>query len=242
LAVGGPAISIATAGVDVSLRNLVIAPLPGGGGTNGVQMTAGNSLTVEGSFLSGLTGTGIFVSGAGLKVVDTTIRVTGSGNGISVWNGARATVARAVISSNTQSAIRVEANAADTTTTASISGSTLEGSFAGLWAQSTHATATLKVAVTGCQVDRTSIGLHAESSAGAPVTLTASNNLVTNTTVWGIYVNGTGAKAWATGNTVTDNVYGFVAVTNGVFESAGNNALRNNGTDQFGTVTVVPMK
>jgi len=242
LAIGGPAINIATAGVDVSLRNLVIAPLPGSGGTNGVQMTAGNSLTVEGSFLSGLTGTGIFVSGAGLKVVDTTIRVIGSGHGISIWNGARATVTRAVISSNTQSAIRVEANAADTTTTASISGSTLEGSYAGLWAQSLHATAVLKVAVTGCQVDRTSIGLHAESSAGAPVTLAASNNLVTNTTVWGIYVNGTGATAWATGNTVTDNVYGFVAVTNGAFESAGNNALRNNGTDQFGTVTVVPMK
>jgi len=27
-----------------------------------------------------------------------------------------------------------------------------------------------------------------------------------------------------------------------VIESAGNNAVRNNGTDQSGTVTVIPMK
>jgi hypothetical protein len=47
LANGGDAIDIATAGVNVALRNLVIVPFPGGGGTSGIVMTNGATLTVD---------------------------------------------------------------------------------------------------------------------------------------------------------------------------------------------------
>jgi len=206
LAIGGPAISIATAGVSVSLRNLVIAPLPGGGGTNGVQMTAGSSLTVEGSFLTDLPSGGILVSTpASVKVVDTTIRV--SGNGIRVESGAYATVTRCVVNATggSYAAVYVHGSPAGTTTTMSVSDSTLEGSFLGAYAYAADATATAKLAVHGSQFSRNHFGLDG-SSAGGPVMITASNNFITHSSAAGIRAVMATTKVWATGNTVTDNV------------------------------------
>ena len=54
----------------------------------------------------------------------------------------------------------------------------------------------------------------------------------------GVWVYGTGAKAWAAGNTISDNVLGVNITNGGIFESAGTNAVRNNGTDVSGTITV----
>ena len=59
VAAGGNAINIGTAGVSVSLRNLVIAPLAGGGGTGGINMTAGAALTVENCFIANLPQSGL---------------------------------------------------------------------------------------------------------------------------------------------------------------------------------------
>jgi len=240
LATGGPAISIATAGVSVSLRNLVIAPLPGGGSTYGILMTAGDSLTVEGSLLSGLPSTAILVTAAAsVKVVDTTIREADWG--IDVRNGARATVTRCV-TSVTNWAVYAYGSTAGTTTTMSVSDSTLEGGSVGAAAQSINATATVKVSVSNSQVNGNSTNLYAYSTAGGTATLVASNNTVTNGMAHGIRANGTGAKVWAAGNTVTDNGIGLNATAGGVFESAGNNAVRNNGANKSGTITVVAME
>jgi hypothetical protein len=93
VASGGSAISIATAGVKVALRNLVIVPL-GAGGIHGVFMSAGTSLTVENCVIANLPQAGILVDAlAILRVVDTTIRDNGS-YGIAMLNGARGTVTR----------------------------------------------------------------------------------------------------------------------------------------------------
>jgi len=241
LAVSGPAFNIATAGVDVSLRNLVIVPLPGGGGTVGINMTAGNSLTVEGSLLSGLPSGGIFITGSSaLKVVDTTIRV--AGYGIDVRDGARATVTRCVISASGGFAVYARGASAGTSTAISVSGSTLEGSYVGAYAYSTAATATVTLAVRDSQLDRNDYGMYAASGAGAPVWMTASASLITGATQSGITVDGSGARVWATGNTVTANNYGLWMHNGGLFESAGNNAVRNNSANKFGTITVVAME
>ncbi|MBX3675085.1 MAG: right-handed parallel beta-helix repeat-containing protein [Burkholderiales bacterium] len=240
LATGGPAINIATAGVSVSLRNLVIVPLPGGGGTYGVYMSAGDSLTVEGSLLTGLPTGGLFVgSAASVNVVDTTIRTTG--DAVLVRNGARATLTRCVLRSGNY-AIYALGLAAGTKTTVSVTGSTIEGSFVGAMAYSGSATATVNLAVTDSQLDRNEYGLFANSAAGALVSLTASGNAITNASTAGITAFGAGAKVWAAGNTVTDNATGLVANGGGVFESAGNNAVRNNGSNKAGTIAVVAME
>ncbi len=241
VATGGPAISVATAGVDVALRNLVIVPLPGAGGTYGVHMTAGNSLTVEQCLLSGLSSDGIRVVGAGvLKVVDTAIRV--SGDGIALYDGARGTVTRAVISASGHAGVHAIGSAAGTTTTVSIADSTLEGNLLGAVAWSMNATATVKLALSGSQLDRNGEGVGAVSQNDGPASAVVSGNVVTHSGTYAVFSYNPAARVWASGNTIAANNYGISSLNGGVFESAGNNAVRNNATDQFGTVTVVPMK
>ncbi len=94
LATGGNAINIATAGVKVALRNLVIVPQPGMGGTGGINMIAGASLTVENCLIANLPGTGISVTtAASVRVTDTTIRGNGI-YGLLIQDGARLRHAR----------------------------------------------------------------------------------------------------------------------------------------------------
>src|SRR5512140_2978106 len=90
VAKGGNAFNIATAGVKVALRNLVIVPVVGGGGTGGINMTAGASLSVEKCLIASMPGQGITVAnGASVLVVDTVIRGNG-GAGVVVQDGSRA--------------------------------------------------------------------------------------------------------------------------------------------------------
>jgi len=53
---------------------------------------------------------------------------------------------------------------------------------------------------------------------------------------------GSGAKVWASANTVSDNSFNGLNNISGLFESAGNNAVRNNTTNKAGTITVVAME
>jgi hypothetical protein len=58
VAAGGPAISIAATGLTVALRNVVVVPLPGAGGTNGVTVTGASSLVIEDSVFANLANAG----------------------------------------------------------------------------------------------------------------------------------------------------------------------------------------
>jgi hypothetical protein len=242
VAVGGPALSIATAGVKVKLRNLVIVPLPGAGGTDGISMTSGTSLTVQDCILENLPGSAIVVSGAAVvRIMDTTMRDNGV-SGLILQDGARASIARVTISGNTAaSGLLVLGAAAGTTTTADISGSTVDGNLLGIFAFSTNATAGLKVSVRDSGIYRNgSQALAARSDAGGSVSLSMSGSTVSNNGE-GIRVIGGASKVWANANTVSNNGIGLIneLANPGVLESAGNNALRNNGTDKVGTVAVI---
>ncbi len=241
LAVGGlDAINIATAGVKVALRNLVIGPLLGGAAGEGIYMTNGASLTVENCLIANARH-GIYVNGASsVRITDTTIRGNGI-HGLVIEDGARATVTRATISGNFNIGVHVSGIAASTITTADIADSTVDGNSSGVIALSTNATALIKVSVRDSRIVRnTNDGVAAESVASAPVTFSASNNIISNNSI-GINVYAGGSKMWASSNTVSDNVYGFYNYF-GLLESAGNNAVRNNGTDTYGTITLVAPK
>ena len=83
LAIGGPAISITAGGLGISLRNVVIAPLAGAGGTHGVSMTGGSTLTVEHSLIANLPNRGVSVVGAGtVRIANSIIRNSGD---FAVW-------------------------------------------------------------------------------------------------------------------------------------------------------------
>ena len=239
VALAGNAIDIATAGVKVSLRNLVIVPFVGGGGTNGINMTAGASLTVENCLIANLPGAGIIADGVmNVLVTDSTVR----GNGVSglyFLNGARATVTRTTVSRNGGYGIYVRGNTASTTTTADIADSTMSSNSVGVYAYSTNAGAVVKVSVRDSRaVGNTNYGITASSNAGAPVTVSASNNMVSNN-VTGILASSPGARVWASGNTVSDNTYGFSNINSALFESAGDNAVRNNSSGNGGVITPI---
>ncbi len=243
VASGGNAIDIATAGVKVALRNLVIVPLLGGGGTGGISMTAGASLTVENCLLANLPGTGILVNaGASVHVTDTTIRGSG-GAGVDIRNGAHVTVTRATISGNANIGVVAQGTVASTVTTADIADSTINTNLRGVMGYSTNATASVGVSVRESQVvQNNDFGVIAESTAGAPVTLSASNNIITSS-VWGVGSYSAGSKVWVSGNTISGTNVGLVgASAGGILESAGNNAMRNNAFDTDGSVTVIATK
>ena len=236
VAIGGNAINIATANVKVSLRNLVIVPFVGGGGANGIFMTAGTSLTVENCLIANLPGTGIIANGVmNVLVTDSTVR--NGGYGLVVENGARATVTRTTVSGNASFGIFVYGNTASTTTV-DIADSTISTNNNGVYALSGNAGAVVKVSVRDSRaVGNVDSGVTARSDAGASVTVSASNNIISNNSR-GIYAESTGARVWASGNTVSGNVTGL-SNNSALFESAGDNAVRNNTTQTTGTITPI---
>jgi hypothetical protein len=236
LAIGGNAIDITTAGVAVVLRNLVIVPLPGGGGNDGVHMTAGASLTVEDCVVANLPQSGLYVSTPAIvRVTDTTIRDNGA-SGLFLQNGARATVTRATISANPSYGVLVFGVAPGTTTTADIGDSTLDLNGYGVYAYSVDATGVVKASVRDSRIVANSTGVSARSTGGGALTLSASNNNISNNGT-GLKAD-TGSKVWASGNTVSDNTTGLLN-NGGTFESASNNAVRNNGTNKTGTISTI---
>lgn len=240
VAAGGNAMDIATAGVKVTLRNLVIIPLPGGGGLDGIHMTAGAMLTVENCEFANLPQSAIFVSGAiTVRVADTIARDSGD-TGLLLVDGARAVVTRGIFSGNAGSGVVVRGNTAGTTTSADIGDSTIDNDGSGVFVLSTNASAIVKASVRDSRVVRnTDFGVAGDSLAGAPMTISVSNDILSNNNV-AIAMLTTG-KAWVAGNTVSDNGTGLQN-SGGVFETDGNNAVRNNATDTSGTITAVPTK
>ena len=233
---GANGVTIATPGVNVVLRGLSIN---GQGGNDGINMTAGNSLTVENCVISNLPQRGINVNAVtNVNITDSIVRRNGN-NGILLQNGAKATITRAVVSGHVGGGIQVQGSITSTTTTADIADSTFDGNASGVIAISRNSTAVVKVSVRDSRAVRNvNYGLGAESIGGAAVSLSASNNIVANNGT-GIAAFSAGAKVWASGNTVSDNAgFGLVNSGSAIFETAGNNAVRNNGAN-VGTITAI---
>jgi hypothetical protein len=242
VATGGSAIRINTAGVKVALRNLVLVPLPGAGGVHGILMNAGAGLTVDNCLIANMPTNGIVVTtGASVRITDTTIRDNGL-TGLSLQNGARATVTRAMISGNAAQGIFAYITAADTFTTVDIAETTLDANGSGglLGFIDGGLTAEVSMSIRDSRVVRNgSNGMGANGGIGTgSVTLSASNNIISNNNGAGIVPYGSGGRVWATGNTISYNVTGLWN-TVGVIESAGNNSLRNNDANKTGLITVV---
>ena len=237
VALGGNAINIATANVKVSLRNLVIVPFVGGGGTNGINMTAGASLTVENCLIANLPLKGIVVTGpTNVLVTDTTIRGNGS-DGILLENGARGTVTRARISRNGDTGVYAQGTSASTTTI-DIADSTLSSNSNGVYAFSINAGAVLKVSIRDSQVvANPNYGVVVDSTASAAVTISVSNNIISNNNI-GIAALSAGTRVVASGNTISNNGVGLSNAT-GLLESAVDNAIRNNNFQTLGTITTI---
>jgi hypothetical protein len=100
----GNGISIATAGVDVVLRNLTIT---GSGGAIGIAMTAGHSITLEDSVVSGFASDGIRIDGVDLISVANTVS-RGNGRHGAFMLATRVTVVSSRFMSNAGSGLWLE--------------------------------------------------------------------------------------------------------------------------------------
>lgn len=234
VAAGGPALVVDNPSANVVLRNLMIVPLSGGGGTHGINVTAAAKITIEQCLVSNLPGTGILIQApASVWVTDSTIR--NNNDGMLLQSGSRTTVTRTRISGNANRGIFVS-GIAGTTTVADIADSTVSGNASGIFVESTNS-GILRVAVRDSQITGNQYyGLLASSATGL-ATLSASNNVVSNNAV-GIQASNAVARVWASGNTVSNNNVGLQNFS-ALFESAGDNAVDNNTTPFSGTITPV---
>ena len=237
---GANGVNIATPGVSVVLRGLTIN---GQGGNFGISMTAGNNLSVESCVISNLSQGGIDVSGVTNVYITDTLVHRNTNNGIVLRNGVSGTIVRTRASAhNGDAGIRIEGSADSTTTTADIADSTLAGNRDGVnaLAYAFGGTAVVKVSIRDSRVvQNRRYGIGTESNFASVVSVSASNNIVSNNSL-GIVALNARVRVFASGNTVSDNSgSGLFNGNGGVFESAGNNAVRNNGAINSGTITTV---
>jgi Right handed beta helix region len=231
-------VTIATPGINVVLRGLTIN---GQGGKDGINMSAGNRLTIENCAISNLGGNGIVVNGiTTVRISDTTIR----GNafqGVELLNGARGTITRSTVNSNGGGGILTQGSFANTITTADIADSTIsQNQGIGVSAVSQNASAVIKVSVRNSRAIRNSTGLAVFSTTGTTASLSASGNIVSDN-LFGIAASGASANVWASDNLITDNGTGF-KTQGAIFKSAHDNVVRNNNLNIEGTLFPIAKK
>jgi Right handed beta helix region len=235
-------VSIDTPRISVVIRGITIN---GQGGSGGISMTQASRLTVENCVISNLVGSGISVYGnvyspaVIVRVTDTIIRDNGR-FGIVLQNGAQATITRSMISGHIEAGVVLNGFQAGNITSADIADSTIDGNGDGVFASIGPVNSPIKVSVRDSRlVGNKNYALRTDSVIGSLVSLTASNNLISNNAN-GIGALSAGSRVWASGNTVSDNTnFGLQSENGALFESAGNNAVRNNGTNKSGIISAV---
>jgi hypothetical protein len=210
----GNGVTIATIGVNVTIRGLNIN---GTGGDSGVVMIDGNTLSIENCVISNFpVGSGVDVStAANVRIVDSLIR--DSGTGVYLRGGATATISGAKILGNSDG-VYVDGTAI-TATIAAISDSIVmgpNGGRSGVYVVATNVSGTARMSVTRSTLSNNAYGAFANGAGGVTV-LTLSNSMFTGNTTFALYQTGAGST----------------------LESLGNNTVRQNGADTSGTITTV---
>ena len=209
----GNGVTIATAGVKVVLRNLNIN---GVGGAKGIEMTAGDALTVESCVVSNFTNSGVYAWTDGVPAVRV-IQVIARGNSTGIYIG-----------DNTR---------------AEISGSVLSGNLAGLVVSQNQAGVAF-VSVNDSVASGNSSGIVGVAYNGGTTRMSLTRVTASNNTNSGVYnsagVGGTAiltvGSSMAIGNNIGfhNEMAGGVAAT---FRSLGNNIVADNVMDNFGTIS-----
>ena len=238
VALGGPALTITGAGVEVTLRNLNILPFTGNALQNGVVVNASSGKVVlQNCNLFGFTG------GRGLHVQSTT-RVTimdsvftGNLIGAELGPGSTTQVSGSRFVGNSEYGVLVLSQAS-AMTQASVTRSVFTHNQTGASAQSYDTTATARLHVADSVAEHsTQYGLYAHSDPpGSIAHVVALGNLIGNNG-YGLATYGSAAKIMAGGNAITNNNIAFLMANTGVIESQGNNLVRSNGGGETVTTT-----
>ena len=199
---GAPAITITTAGLKVSLRNVVIGPLAGvAAGTDGVSMTSASSLVIEKSVIANLPGAGVRATSAGtLRITETTLRNNGD---YAVWleNGTSAVISSSRLLDNAHG-LSAWSYVASAKTTASVTDSVISGRGTGdgvIAYTSVVASAVAHVSVSRSVIERTGAALRANTSGVGIAETTFGGSLIAeNLTPW--HQLGAGSQVLSLGN------------------------------------------
>lgn len=211
------AIQIATAGVNVVLRNLVIIPALGPG-ASGIVMTAGESLSVEGCQIYGLAGDGIRLTGsARARIVDSTIR--GNNNGVVAQDLATIDIAHTKLLGHTSHAVLASASVTGFTTVRLFDAVLTHN---GVGARASSGVSNARAVIQANRVTAASNSSYgfASEATGTGITIVSLGNSMA-------HKNGTGL---------------LQSGTNATFRSIGDNLVSDNTVDVVGTITPLAPK
>jgi len=227
----GTGVEIATAGVDVVLRGLTIT---GQGGSFGVRMTAGNSLSIENGQIAGFTDSGVSVAtSARVSIVDSLMRWNGTAAAFSAGAAALVSDSRFL---NNANGVAVLASTALTTSRVTVERCVASGNGEfGYYAQATNAISIAHLTITDSVASDNNNGIFAFAPVGA-AQVHVSNSQVSGNQ-YGLAANQAGARLIATGNTVTRNALGLYQANGSTFRSDGTNSVQNNTTDATGVIS-----
>ncbi len=232
----GDGVTIATAGIHVVLRGLTINGL---GGTHGVNMTSGTTLSVEncviGNF-STASAHGVFVNTpAQLRVVNSLLR--SNYIGVTVSSGATASVSETKFLGNSIGVYATDSyGGSGVTTQAFVDRSVATRGSTGFATTASTAGNISRIFIADSVVSDNELYGVDSFSGGGTSELTLTNSRVFRN-LYGLLVSGSGAKLIATGNTIAKNDTGLYQSASGVLESAGDNVVRDNTTDVAGSIT-----
>jgi len=199
VATGGPAISITAPSLTIALRNLVIVPLTGGGGTYGVHMTGASTLNIENSLIANLPSDGVRVAGTGkLKIANTIIRNNFT-YAVYLDSGPVAEISGTQMLGNGYGVIA--AGGVSSTTTATLSDSVISGGYSGVYATTNNAGAVARISVTRCTIENTSNGIAVQTGGaglGSPLISISFSMITNNNQAW--YQVGSGSALESLGN------------------------------------------
>jgi len=199
---GGNAINIDTAGVKVTLRNLVIVHLTSsasgvslvqgaelnvadceiyGMQLGGIRATAtGSDVTVRNTVARGNTGAGFFSADSVVATLDR-VHLAGNAIGLYLTDGSQVKVSDSVLAGNTTNADLRSAGAA---TRVTIKGSVLTGGSFGVTAYASASGAAVYLALSDNTITHNGGAIQAQQVAGATADVTVDTNWITH--------NGTG--------------------------------------------------
>jgi hypothetical protein len=193
---GGAAVSIATSGLRVTLRNVSIGPLPGApAGTHGVEMNADSTLTIEESLIANLPGNAVMVGGFGkLRVADSTLRNNGE-YAVNLADEVRAVVVSTRMLDNGNGGVTATGGSVGTVTTATVSDSVMSGGQYGVAAYA-FGNATMRISVQRCTIKNTNAALSsATANVGIAEVSVGGSLIVDNYQAW--FQSGTGSTLYS---------------------------------------------
>lgn len=212
IAIGGPAVRIDTPGVSVALRNVVVAQLPGGGGTNGVEIAVADAFVqIDRSLIANLPGSGVVVSSGNLHVVDSVVRDNG-GWGIDVGDGGSVSVATSNLLGNGSGGLHTNPGAGTVGARAVVNDSLISGGGYGARAV-TNGSGLSRITLERSTVDRATTAVAGESTSSGFARVTLSRSMVVNNASGWEVIGANGAVVTLSNNLISENGPGVGVLT-----------------------------